>query len=153
MTLYICELLFFFVFKYITYYMIFYAYYNDGKNVVWIDNLKKMISSPPGNFNWLQNTFFVQYVFSYIYTPETRYSKRACQTPFVYYIESFTISRQSISIKSHEGSWVLFTISRILLYRGLLYRVSGVLGSRHMYIKFKEFFLNLDLKCNNSVVW
>ena len=57
----------FFVFKYITYYMIFYAY-NDGKNVVWIDNLKKMISSPPGNFNWLQNTFFVQYVFSYIYT-------------------------------------------------------------------------------------
>ena len=59
---------------------------------------------------------------------ETQYSKRARQTPFVYYIESFTISRQSISIKSHEGSWVLFTISRILLYRGLLYRVSGVLS-------------------------
>ena len=59
-------------------------------------------------------------------TPETRYSKQARQTHFVYYIESFTISRQSISIKSHEGSWVLFTISRILQYRGLLYRVSGV---------------------------
>ena len=62
-------------------------------------------------------------------TPETRYSKRARQTPFVYYIESFTISRQSISIKSREGSWVLFIISRILLYGGLLYRVSGVLLS------------------------
>ena len=60
-------------------------------------------------------------------TPETRYSKRARQTPFVYYIKSFTISMQSISIKSHEGSWVLFTISRILLYQGLLYQVSGVL--------------------------
>ena len=57
----------------------------------------------------------------------TQYSKRARQTPFVYYIESFTISRQSISIKSHEESWVLFTISRILLYQGILYQVSGVL--------------------------
>ena len=66
-------------------------------------------------------------------TPETRYSKRACQTPFVYYIQSFTISRQSISIKSHEGSWVLFTISRILLYRGLLYRVSGVILKLHLF--------------------
>ena len=48
-------------------------------------------------------------------------TKIACQTPFVYYIQSFTISRQSISINSHEGSWVLFTISWILLYQGLLY--------------------------------
>ena len=28
-------------------------------------------------------------------TPEPRYSKRARQTPFVYYIKSFTISRHS----------------------------------------------------------
>ena len=32
-------------------------------------------------------------------TPETQYSKRARQTPFVYYIESFTISRQSFFYK------------------------------------------------------
>ena len=75
-------------------------------------------------------------------TPKTRYSKLARQTRFVYYIKSFTISRQSISIKSHEGSWVLFTISRILLYRGLLYRVSGVL---HMYLNY-EFYLVLIMR-------
>ena len=28
-------------------------------------------------------------------TPEPRYSKRARQTPFVYYIKSFTISRHN----------------------------------------------------------
>ena len=72
-------------------------------------------------------------------TPETRYSKRARKTPFVYYIESFTISRQNVSIKSHEGSWVLFTISRILLYRGLLYRVSGVYYYLFLLPKRAEF--------------
>ena len=43
-------------------------------------------------------------------TPEPWYSERARQTPFVHYIKSFTISRQCISIKSHKGSWDLFTI-------------------------------------------
>ena len=77
--------------------------------------LRSIPPLPKTNESLQVNPFYI------LTTPETRYSKRARQTPSVYYIESFTISRQNVSIKSHEGSWVLFTISRILLYQGLLY--------------------------------
>ena len=40
------------------------------------------------------------------YTPEPRYSKRARQNPFVYYIKSFTISRHRKKMKI-----LLYTLS------------------------------------------
>ena len=74
-------------------------------------------------------------------TPETRYSKRARPTPFVYYIESFTISRQNVSIKSHEGSWVLFTISRICYIKvyyieSRVYYIRYLITNRIIFISF-----------------
>ena len=40
----------------------------------------------------------------FLNTPEPRYSKRARQTPFVYYIKSFTISR-------HSKKWKIYYIT------------------------------------------
>ena len=56
----------------------------------------------------------------YIFKP--RYNKQVSQTLFVHYTEYFTISNVISLVNPQIGSWVLFSISRISLYQGSLFR-------------------------------
>ena len=56
------------------------------------------------------------------------YSEQVYQTLFVHYIEWFSaLSNLIYLVNTQNGSWVLFTISRNLLFRGSLYEGLSVL--------------------------
>ena len=61
-------------------------------------------------------------------TLKPQYSEQVCQTLSVHYIELFTTSNVICLVNPQNGSWVLFTILRNSLYRGLLYRGMSVVG-------------------------
>ena len=80
-------------------------------------------------------------------TPEPRYSKRARQTPFVYYIKSFTISRHSKKWKFYYIHLVYISANDTITYNYHFLKKSVMLDSFFSStLSFKSEFLVKNLE-------